>query len=84
MSTGEKKAAEKLLDLVNKMNKTYAHAKFSYDSNSKTVDVELDTFFMKNEKGAYEDRGARCLEALEYLYYACDNSYPELVRAIWN
>lgn len=68
---------DKILHQLNALNNKYRFAKFCLDTNDNTVQLEMDTPFRGYEIGEV------CYEILLRALQICDDSYPELARAIW-
>ena len=84
VSIGSKKDTSKIFTAINSLNKEYLYFKFLYDEKTNMIDIVGSLKFYKNSKGVYEDRGRICYDMLNELYFVCDDSYPTLMRTIWN
>ncbi|MGN1234770.1 MAG: hypothetical protein ACI4U2_02155 [Christensenellaceae bacterium] len=66
-----------ILITVNKMNNKFRFAKFCFDPDDNTVQMEMDPVFRDR------DVGPICLELLSRSVNICDDAYPEFMHAIY-
>ena len=72
---GEKAAA--MINTVNAVNCKYRFAKFCYETDDNTIQLEADAIFRAN------DVAPICHELMMRCIDICDEAYPEFMKGVW-
>lgn len=67
----------KMLTVINNLNNQYRFAKFCFDTNDSTIQLEMDVPIRQGSIGPV------CVEIMLRAVRICDKCYPELMKALW-